>query len=208
MPYQTYNRAGPHIFQLCFIATLLSSLTLATELPAGVGSTNLTIQFPHGTRYIAHQHLLCTPSTWKTIIPFYLADYLAHVVTVKSIPGESAVSSALALFFALMFPSLGLNRGLEAIAQCAIRGKTPLEKACRAGALAVVARENSSLWDDEETISDSGVRDTPGEKSIADAGAISPAGNDEPAGTEPGTTDSDAVLLHTQEGSLQPQAAE
>jgi hypothetical protein len=72
----------------------------------------------------------------------------------------------------------------------------------------VVARENSSLWDDEETISDSGVRDTPGEKSIADAGAISPAGNDEPAGTEPGTTDSDAVLLHTQEGSLQPQAAE
>ena len=102
-----------------------------------------------GSRYIADDHLLCTPSTWKTIIPFFLANYLAHVAAVKSIPGESIISTVFTLALAPIFPASGLSRGLDAITQCATRRKTPLDTACKAQALAVVIRDPLMLPDDE-----------------------------------------------------------
>jgi hypothetical protein len=106
--------------------------------------TNTTIQFPEGTRYITKEHLLCVPSTWKTIVPFFLANYLAHVATVVFIPGETTVSMITTMLFALAFPSAGLSRGLDAMRQFAIKGETPLEIACRAGALCTVSRSRFS----------------------------------------------------------------
>jgi hypothetical protein len=59
------------------------------------------------------------------------------------------MSTVFALVLALAFPASGLSRGLDAITQCAIRGKTPLERACRAQALAVVIRDPRTLPGDE-----------------------------------------------------------
>ena len=46
----------------------------------------------------------------------------------------------LTLLFALCFPASGMARGLHAIYQRSIRGKTPLEVACKSGALCVIVR--------------------------------------------------------------------
>ena len=62
------------------------------------------------------------------------------------------MSTVLALVLALAFPAPGLSRGLDAITQCAIRGKTPLERACKAQPLAVVIRD--PLAHNEQTHAD------------------------------------------------------
>lgn len=46
----------------------------------------------------------------------------------------------MAILTALMFPTSGVTRGLRAIFQHSIWSKTPLQKACRSGALCVVVR--------------------------------------------------------------------
>src|SRR5438105_15068578 len=60
--------------------------------------------------------------------------------TVKSLPGEPALSVLVAMVFALIYPTSGVIRGLDAILQRAIFCKSPLEAACRAGALCMVVR--------------------------------------------------------------------
>lgn len=70
----------------------------------------------------------------------FFANYFAHVTTVKSVPGEPISSRVVTLLTALLFPTFGLEKGLFAITQFAARCTTPLEKACRAGALCVVVR--------------------------------------------------------------------
>ena len=59
------------------------------------------------------------------------------------------MSTVSALVLALAFPASGLSRGFDAITRCAIRGKTPLEIACKAQALAVVVRDPRTLPNDE-----------------------------------------------------------
>ena len=66
--------------------------------------------------------------------------YLAHAATVKSLPGEVAISILGAMLTALIYPTSGVFRGLGAILQRAIFCKSPLKSACRAGALCMVVR--------------------------------------------------------------------
>lgn len=75
---------------------------------------------------------------------FFLGNFVAHVATVKSIPGEKLPVTVCNLILALLFPTSGLMRGLNAIARCVRLGETELDKACRAGALCVVVR--TSTW--------------------------------------------------------------
>lgn len=118
-----------------FLVLSLGSATLPILERETLNKTN--IDLPEGSRYITKDHLLCTPSTWKTIVPFYFANYLAHVATVKTLPGESRRELFFALSWAFFFPTLAMARGLQAIYRAAVFGKTPLAKACRAGALCV-----------------------------------------------------------------------
>jgi hypothetical protein len=69
--------------------------------------TNTTIELPEGSRYIPDQHLLCTPSTWSFILLFFLANYVAHVGTVRSASGALGISRAFDMLTALLFPSRG-----------------------------------------------------------------------------------------------------
>ena len=109
---------------------------------------NLTITVPNGTRLQGgDRQILCTPSTWRDVATFLLANYIAHAVTIKSLPGESILSVLRNIFLSLLFPISGVARGVRAIYQRAILAKTPLEAAAKAGALCMVVR--TSEWKPE-----------------------------------------------------------
>lgn len=106
---------------------------------------NITITAPNGTSDHGDPHLLCTPSTWTDIAIFFLAHFVSHAATVKSLPGEPMAATWLAELTALLLPVSGIVRGINAIYSRAVFGKTPLETAARAGALCTVVR--SDKWE-------------------------------------------------------------
>ncbi|MCJ1431033.1 hypothetical protein MMC27_000383 [Xylographa pallens] len=126
-------------FPLClwfvfFVAFAVSVPTSSQPL------INITIIAPQGTNDHGDPHLLCTPSQWSDVATFFLANYVAHAATVKFVPGESTISTALAVIWALFFPTSGTMRGLKAIWQRAVFSGSAIDKASRAGALCMVVR--------------------------------------------------------------------
>ncbi|KIW29951.1 uncharacterized protein PV07_05735 [Cladophialophora immunda] len=144
--------------QLLLLILAFAQLTAVPICHAAViktqGDVNMTIEAPPGSRYIPNENLLCTPSTWKSVLLFFSANYFTHIATVRSIPGESMIKTAGALLMALIFPTSGMIRGLTAIIKCPIRCKTPLEKACKAGALCVVVRNSKWRPQDGDIVKD------------------------------------------------------
>jgi len=127
-------------------ATVLLSLPL-TVLPRAYGAPfnsstadNTTISVPEGTSNHGDPTLLCAPSSWRDIAIFFLANFVAHAATVKLLPGEPVLEVSFAMISALLFPTSGVVRGLDAIVRHAVSGSTPLQKAQKAGALCEVVR--------------------------------------------------------------------
>ncbi|KAJ7482377.1 hypothetical protein B0H11DRAFT_2418663 [Mycena galericulata] len=98
----------------------------------------------------------CTPMSIPDILYFFLGNYIAHAVTVRSYPGESASRILLSFAAALFFPFSGLFRGLNSFARHAIVTKDPLERAARSGALCMVVRNEK--WKPTHSFRASGVR--------------------------------------------------
>jgi hypothetical protein len=98
-----------------------------------------------GTSNHGDPHLLCPPTTWESILVFFIGNYLAHAATVKLPPATSLVSSLRICFSALLMPASGLVFALRAFAQ-AIRGirKSEVQKAGIAGGFCMYAR--STGW--------------------------------------------------------------
>ena len=132
----------------CYIPTaflFLLSACIAPQtacMPTTPPTTeNITITVPKGSRLQGSDlQVLCTPSKWTDVAKFLLANYVAHAVTVKSVPGESFISVLKNVVCSLLFPVSGVKRGVDAIYQRAILAKTPLDAAARAGALCMVVR--------------------------------------------------------------------
>ena len=132
----------------CYIPTAFLLLLSALFAPhsgciptAPPPTENITITVPKGSRLQGSDlQVLCTPSKWTDAAKFLLANYAAHAVTVKSIPGESFISVLKIIICSLLFPVSGVKRGVNAIYQRAILAKTPLEAAAKAGALCMVVR--------------------------------------------------------------------
>lgn len=105
---------------------------------------NITIQVPLDVRQHSSSHILCIRGPpWKDallVVTYFATNYIAHAATVKSTPGEGAISMAFNTFMALCFPMFGLLRALNAIARGARFGGSELRNACRAGALCMVVR--------------------------------------------------------------------
>ena len=102
--------------------------------------TNVTITVPPGTTNHGDPNLLCIPSNWSTIAYFFLANYVTHAATVLSFPGELFFDYMCAVFLALLFPTSGCFRGLNAIVRFANLAKDDLTKAAKAGALCMIVR--------------------------------------------------------------------
>jgi hypothetical protein len=105
---------------------------------------NITVPLPSGTSNHGVPGLLCTPTRWTDIVTFYLANYVAHTLTTRSLPGERPSSFAMAVMVALFFPAAGAFRGILGIWSLAIFRNSDLEKAARAGALCMLIR--TSKW--------------------------------------------------------------
>jgi hypothetical protein len=89
----------------------------------------------------------CAPISWTGIAVFYVANYVAHAATIHTIPGEATNSIMRSVLSALLFPTAGIARGLNAIFRCAIykiMTESELQGAARAGALCMVIR--SQHW--------------------------------------------------------------
>jgi hypothetical protein len=82
--------------------------------------------------------LLCRKAEWYDLVIFFFGNYLAHVATVTTRPGEPLLLQALYLSSALFFPLTGLSLGWAAIRSKAIFASSPLQTAARAGALCTV----------------------------------------------------------------------
>jgi hypothetical protein len=119
---------------LLFVACLCS---LATTLPVDGAPA---VVLPPGTSNHGDPGLLCTPTTWKDIVTFFATNYLAHVATVKIVPGATLLATIWWGLAALILPYFGLFDGFKAIISYAIFCKTDLEMAARVGALCVVVR--------------------------------------------------------------------
>jgi hypothetical protein len=89
--------------------------------------------------------LVCTPAQWSDLVLFFFANYIAHCVTIKFYPAETPKEMAIAIAGALLFPSSGLSRAIEAIRRRPrFRGIDMLERALISGALCMVVR--SADW--------------------------------------------------------------
>src|SRR5438034_9844332 len=103
------------------------------NVPAGQNATN------HNSN-----HIFCVvPAPWFTVMVFYLGNYAAHAATLVTYPGEAPMCIAAAILYALVLPTTGIVRGLNAIfrrSRFPWVGKTDLQTAARAGALCMVVR--------------------------------------------------------------------
>lgn len=120
-----------YFLQLCIFACTVGALPLE----------NITLPLPAGTSNHGIPGLLCTPTKWTDIALFYLFNYVAHAATVLTRPGERSDDFIVAVVGSLLFPALGLYRGIEAVLSGAIFVKNDdIQKAAKSGALCMVVR--------------------------------------------------------------------
>lgn len=109
---------------------------------------------------VDQDNLICIPARWTTVARFFVLNYAAHAFTIWSRPGEATIEKIFAMALAFFFPVSGLGRGIDAIYRHAsfhcghglLKGlfgfgsnDYEIHKAARAGALAIVAREQIGL---------------------------------------------------------------
>jgi hypothetical protein len=110
-----------------------------TAMPT-IAIDNSTFTIPEGITNHGNPNLLCTPTKWTDIVVFILGNYVAHAATLKTGPGFSAVFTTYLMLGALLVPTVGILRGIEAIISLAKLSKSDLHMAARARALCMVVR--------------------------------------------------------------------
>ncbi|KAF7367615.1 hypothetical protein MSAN_00825000 [Mycena sanguinolenta] len=136
------------MFPLRVLFTLLWMSTLVFSIP----TFNITIPVPEGTSDHGDPSILCTPTNWTNILSFFFGNYIAHAATTLASPGEELFEYALTIVTALLFPSAGVERGLDAIFRRAKFAKDDLTRAARAGALCIVIRTDDWKPDPAEQL--------------------------------------------------------
>ncbi|KAL8860783.1 MAG: hypothetical protein Q9178_002813 [Gyalolechia marmorata] len=82
----------------------------------------------------------CEPSQWYDVLWFWFANFLLHALSVRSLPGESYISSTVFKFCCLLVPYTGVRRGLCLILRASNLAGNDLQAAARANALCMVIR--------------------------------------------------------------------
>lgn len=103
---------------------------------------NITITVPQGTSNHSDPHLLCTPADGYDVALFIFANYVVHVATIVTLPGETLGSIFLTMIFALIYPMTGIQKCIRLLGKHTLlcRDQSPLNIALRAGALCEVVR--------------------------------------------------------------------
>ena len=156
------------VFKMLHPSLVIFSAILISSASAAI-LRNYTITVPEGTSDHNDPNLLCTPSGWQDIIIFYLGNYIAHVATIVSLPGESIGSKIRVSLASLLFPVSGLMRGLLTILTFASFGKTDLQKAARARALCMVVRNQDWRPEPGDNVADAYLEETEKKSRTGDA---------------------------------------
>ncbi|KAI4234314.1 MAG: hypothetical protein L6R40_006791 [Gallowayella cf. fulva] len=124
----------------CLWPFILISLSLVSNgaawaRPAPDNKNNGTI-----TEESDGSHVWCESSQWYDVLWFFFANFLLHALSVRSLPGESYVSSTVFKFCCLLVPYTGVRRGLCLILRASNLAGNDLESAARANALCMVIR--------------------------------------------------------------------
>jgi hypothetical protein len=127
-------------------AKVIVILLVAQVISAQNANSTQTAIF-HGNR------LYCTPTKWYDVGMFLLGNYVSHALTIKAYPGEATTSVLIASVGALLIPTTGLIRGINAIARNAkftrknfwhgLFHDPDYQTAAAAGALCMVVRKKS-----------------------------------------------------------------
>ena len=126
-----------HLYFALVLALILALASPVTPLVL----QNITLPLPLGTSNHETPGLLCTPTQPLDLLLFYLLNYVAHATTVLIRPGERGDDYFVSVIGSLLFPALGLYRGIEAILSGAIWVRNDdLRKAAKSGALCIVVR--------------------------------------------------------------------
>ncbi|KIN03202.1 hypothetical protein OIDMADRAFT_195808 [Oidiodendron maius Zn] len=110
-------------------------------MPA-IAINNSTFTIPEGGTNHGNPNLLYTPTKWTDIVVFILGNCVAHAATVKVGSGFSAAFASYLMLGALLVPTVGILRGIEAIISLAKLSKSNLYTAAQASALCIVVRTN------------------------------------------------------------------
>ena len=116
----------------------------------GLPSHNVTITVPNGFSNHGKDDLLCVPTKWYQIFTFFAVNFVSHAATVKTRPGQMYYHKICDFLLALAFPFSGVMRAMETFIRSSWPSDDDLVKACRAGALCVVARTSDSKPQDRE----------------------------------------------------------
>ncbi|KAK1752806.1 hypothetical protein QBC47DRAFT_416421 [Echria macrotheca] len=100
-----------------------------------------SITLPEGLSNHGDPTIVCRPADWADVASFFLINYVAHAATVVTNPGEKLPSVLFTTLLAVLFPVIGVLRGLRAIKSVAFNAKSELQKAAWAGALCTIQEE-------------------------------------------------------------------
>ncbi|KAI4864000.1 hypothetical protein F4820DRAFT_425071 [Hypoxylon rubiginosum] len=100
-------------------------------------TSNVTL--PQGTKNHGDPSILCLPPNWTDYFTFYAANYLVHIATIVSEPGQTMLETICHSTMAFFMPGYGALRAVNfLISNATISGKNNLQKAAKAGALCML----------------------------------------------------------------------
>ncbi|KAL8348678.1 hypothetical protein RB598_001783 [Gaeumannomyces tritici] len=141
-----------HLVAICI---LLGPVAVLAQNRTGNGTENGGQTCPQGLPGFTLKgedcKVICHAARWLDIVLFFVGNYVVHAATVPGRPGQSTISSLVALLTALLLPGGGVRHGIEVIMTLAIFQPTPLRTAARAGAICAVVRTRFSNPDEDET---------------------------------------------------------
>lgn len=122
---------------------------------------NITIPVPIQSRSFPNTRTLCVPTSASDVVTFFLGNYVVHAASLKSVPGESTVETCISTIMALLCPTTGVMRALDAIFRHARTEKSALQQAARAGALCMVVRREDWKPHPGDIVKDARVSELP-----------------------------------------------
>ena len=126
MTVTLFSTSGPNLRPCTMIFLTLSTFLLASFALLLHSDNEPIVQ------------VACVPADFKSVLIFFLANYIAHAATVPSAAGFSAIS-AFWIVGSVFLPFLGLNRSTILLFHYAL-AKDQIGKAISQGAVVVAAR--------------------------------------------------------------------
>lgn len=136
---------------ITFLLCVLINSALSSAIPK---LQNITISVPEGTTNHGDSNMLCFPTKAWDVVAFFLGNYVTHIATTITQPGELPLESSYKRLTILFAPFAGICYGVQCICNAAYFHKTPLQVALKSSALCEVLRNQNWRPQDGDIIRD------------------------------------------------------